>query len=274
MDEPELTPEDARVRAVLAVLGGLPPRDVAESLSVDVAVLIRWVRAFVDAGTAQVTNSPDPELARQRDRFLAAFAHEIRTPLTVAQGWAHLLVEDDARGVDVRDSARRLEEALARLEEVTLDVEMMTAASLGRLRLQPCSVPISKLVDDLPGLVEIEGDGPDTQLYVDPDRFRPVLRDLWSAGWQRPVPRALHLVVVSTPPGIEIRVVRDADPIDPSVLRALFEPFEANDDRTGVTIGLYLARALTVAHGGTIGVDQNDDGAVLWVRIPHPPHHQ
>ena len=52
--------------------------------------------------------------------------------------------------------------------------------------------------------------------------------------------------------------MREADPIDPQVLHALFEPFDLNDDATGVTIGLYLARALAVAHGGTIGVEQDD----------------
>lgn len=77
--------------------------------------------------------------------------------------------------------------------------------------------------------------------------------------------------MVTAAPWIELRVVRDADPIEPQVLRALFEPFDLNDDDTGVTIGLYLARALTVAHGGTVGVDQDDHGAVLWVRIPLRP---
>ena len=55
------------------------------------------------------------------------------------------------------------------------------------------------------------------------------------------------------------------------MLQALFEPFDTNDDDTGVTIGLYLARALTVAHGGTLGVEQDEHGAALWVRIPRRP---
>jgi signal transduction histidine kinase len=83
-----------------------------------------------------------------------------------------------------------------------------------------------------------------------------------------PTPRSLQLEATTVGPWVELRVVRAADPIDPAVLTALFEPFDLNDDGTGVTIGLYLARALTVAHGGTIGVDQDDDSAVLWVRVP------
>ena len=52
------------------------------------------------------------------------------------------------------------------------------------------------------------------------------------------------------------------------VLQALFDPFDANDDTTGVTDGLYLARALVVAHGGFLGAEGNDNGTVLFARLP------
>jgi signal transduction histidine kinase len=259
---------DPRVASVLEVLGGAVPAEVAHRWSVDAALLHRWVRDFVEAGTAQVTNTPDPDAANQRDRFLAAFAHELRTPLAVAQGWVGLLMEGDVSPEELDDSVRRLHGALRRLAERTLDVELLAAASLGRLRLSPRPVPVAELVADLPGLAGVGGAGPDTEVIVDPDLFRRVLRDLWEAGGARPTPRSLRLEVLTVHPWIELRVVRDADPIDPQVLQALFEPFDLNDDGTGVTIGLYLARALTVAHGGTVGVDQDQDGAVLWVRVP------
>lgn len=101
--------------------------------------------------------------------------------------------------------------------------------------------------------------------------FRRVLRDLWQAASLAPRPRALTLEVAAVDPWVELRIVRDADPIEPRVLQALFEPFDTNDDATGVTIGLYLARALTVAHGGTLGIDQDEQRATLWVRIPRHP---
>lgn len=31
---------------------------------------------------------------------------------------------------------------------------------------------------------------------------------------------------------------------------------------------MYLARALTVAHGGTLGVKQDESSAAFWVRLP------
>jgi signal transduction histidine kinase len=134
--------------------------------------------------------------------------------------------------------------------------------------MRPASVRVSDLTSGLAGLTDVGGEGGGVDLEVDPEHFRRVLRDLWQAGSSLREPRSLRLEVATVEPWVEIRVVRDADPIDIKVLKALFEPFDLNDDGTGVTIGLYLARAFTVAHGGTIGVDQDEHSAALWVRVP------
>jgi signal transduction histidine kinase len=268
LDGGRSTETDPRVAAVLEVLAGSGAAEVAQRWSVDPAVVHRWVRAFVEAGRAQVTNTPDPEAANQRDRFLAAFAHELRTPLTVAQGWVAMLQEDELPPAMLARSLAKLDDALARLADRIIDVELLAAASLGLTRLEPQATTVGELAAGLDGLGEIGGLGGEVTLTVDPDLFRRVLRDLWLAGRSIPAPRSLRLEVADVGPWLELRVVRDADPIDIEVLQALFEPFDLNDDGTGVTIGLYLARALVIAHGGTLGADQDDDGAVLWVRIP------
>ena len=260
---------DPRVAAVLEVLGGSPVDATAQRWSVEAPLLRRWVEAFVDAGTAQVTNRPDPRAAGQRDRFLTAFAHELRTPLSVAQGWVTVLDDDQLPAAVAARAVGRVDDALTRLAERVTDVELLAAASLGRLRLSPRPVVLQELVADLDA--EVAGPSADLLLHVDPELFPRVLRDLWEAGSALPAPRSLRLEVAAVHPWVEVRVVRDADPIEPRVLRALFEPFDVNDDATGVTIGLYLARALTVAHGGTLGVEQDDQGAVLWVRVPAAP---
>ena len=259
---------DPRVRAVLEVLGGSSVAGVAARWSVDPALVHRWVRGFVDAGAARVTNRPEADAARERDRFLAAFAHELRTPLTTAQGWAAMLAEGDVPPAAAARTVARLESALDRLAERVVDVELLAAASLGLVRLERSRVSLGELAALLPDVGEVHGLGPDVVVDVDADLFRRVLRDLWTAAQSPPAPRAVRLAVAEAGPWWEVTVSRDADPIDPAVLTALFEPFELNDDGTGVTIGLYLARALVVAHGGTLGADQDENGAVLWVRIP------
>lgn len=254
---------DARVRAVLEVLGGDGVVEVATRWSVEPALVRRWVRGFVDAGTAQVTNRPATDALRERDRYLAAFAHELRTPLTTAQGWAAMLAEGDVPPAAAARSVSRLEDALARLAERVRDVELLAAASMGLLRLEKERVPLGDLMPE-----DTEVTGGDTVLHVDPDLFRRVLRDVRAAAELAPAPRSVRVDVAAVGPWWEISVARDGDPIDTTVLTALFEPFELNDDGTGVTIGLYLARALVVAHGGTLGASQDEHGAVLWIRVP------
>lgn len=268
--------DDPRVQAVLEVLGGRPSAEVAGRWAVAPVVLQRWVHDFLAAGTRQVTNSPAPEAAAQRDRFLAAFAHELRSPLAVAQGWAMMLLEGDIDAGDPRlrqRLAERLQASLATLQERTRDVELLAAASLGRLRLRLERLSVADLTAVLPGLAPgaITGEGPRATLVADRALLSRAVSDMWATAWMEPRPESVGLAVEVVDPWLELRVERHGTPLDPRVLQALLEPFDLNDDGTGVTIGLYLARALTVAHGGTIGVDQVGSETVLWVRVPRTP---
>lgn len=271
MDRPRLVQGDAapdpRVEAVLAVLGGDPAVEVARRSSVDVAVLHRWVRAFVDAGSAQVTNTPVADAAAHRDRFLAAFAHETRTPLTTAQGWVALLAEGDVPPAMMARTVEKLDAALHRLAERSRDVELLATASLGRLRAKVETVALADLAEALTPAPPTYAGAP-VSLAVDPELMRLVLRDLWAAAHLTPDPHSVALEVGEVGPWQELRVVRTGPPIPPTQLQLLFEPFDANDDATGITIGLYLARALAVAHGGSIGVEQDEDRTEFWVHVP------
>ena len=226
------------------------------------------MRVFVEAGTAQVTDQPATEAARERDRFLAAFAHEVRTPLSMAHGWVAMLADGDLPADQARESLYRLHAALDRLAERAFDVELMAELLLGRLALAPQLVSVSSLAAELDDLPPIGGLGGAVEVVVDPALLRRVLRDLWHAAAVSPRPRARRLEVRRVAAWLELRVVREGAPVEAEAFRDLFEPFDVNDDGTGVTIGLHLARALAVAHGGVVGADETDDGAVFWVRLP------
>ena len=258
---------DLRVSMVLAVLGGRSVEDVAQEWDIEPTLLHRWVRDFLVAGAGVITNQPDPDEARQRERFLAAFAHELRTPVAVARGWAMMLAEGDVPEDQVTDSLERLTDALTRLSEHILDVELSASASLGRVPVRIEAVDVVSLCQGLDGSPEVR-QGAGLTVYADPRLLRRVLRDLWDTAHREPVPDRVSIDVVETGSWHEIRVVREGTPISPMVIRALFDPFGANDDATGVTTGLYMARALTVAHGGFLGAEGDDQSTVLLARLP------
>ena len=105
-------------------------------------------------------------------------------------------------------------------------------------------------------------------MHADARLLARVVRDLWTTAHRDPAPDEVHIDVVEAGSWQEIRVVRVGTPISPMVLKALFDPFGTNDDATGVTIGLYLARALTVAHGGILGAEGDEQTTVLLARLP------
>jgi signal transduction histidine kinase len=261
---------DPRVSMVLAVLGGSSVDEVALAWEIEATLLHRWVRDFLVAGSAMITHHPDPDEARQRDRFLAAFAHELRTPVAVARGWAMMLAEGDVPPSQLDGSHEKLRDALNRLSDHIRDVELTATASLGRVQLNLEPVYVASLIQDLEGSAVVRR-GADIRVHADPQLLRRIVRDLWATANRDPAPDSVVIDVVETGEWHEIRVVRQGSPISPMVLRALFDPFGANDDATGVTIGLYMARALTVVHGGILGAEGDDDSTVLLARLPREP---
>jgi signal transduction histidine kinase len=259
---------DLRVSMVLAVIGGRSVESVAQEWDIESSLLHRWVRDFLVAGTAAITNQPDPDEARQRDRFLAAFAHELRTPVAVARGWAMALADGDVPEEQVGTSLERLSDALTRLSEHIVDVELSASVSLGRVRVTLEPVDVASLCDGLDGITGVRR-GADVTLYADPRLLGRVVRDLVTTALRDPAPESVSIDVIETGSWHEIRVVREGAPISPMVIKALFDPFGTNDDTTGVTIGLYLARALVVAHGGFLGAEGDDQTTVLFARLPH-----
>ena len=271
--DPRLAARDAvdmRVSMVLAVLGGRSLGDVAQEWDVDASLLDRWLRDFLVAGSAVITNRPEPDEARQRDRFLAAFAHELRTPVAVARGWAMVLAEGDVPEDEVAESHVRLCDALSRLSEHIHDVELTASVSLGRIRVNVEPVDVASLCQELDGSPGVRR-GANLTVSADPRLLSRVLRDLWTAAHREPLPDNVAIDVVESGSWHETRIVREGTPIGPTVIQALLDPFDTNDDATGVTIGLYMARALTVAHGGFIGAEGDDHSTVLLARLPREP---
>lgn len=275
--EPQVDPRvaaqsgvDPRVSMVLEVLGGRQIDHVAQEWDIEPSTLHRWVRDFLVAGSGAVTNRPDPDEARQRDRFLTAFAHELRTPLSVAKGWAMVLADGDVPPDQVAGSIVSMSEALDRLSEHVVNVELAASVSLGRLRVAVEPVPAASLGAGLAGELQVRR-GRDLTVYADPQLLRRVLDDLVAVARRDPEPERVFLDVVEVGSWHEIRVVREGIQIGPLVIQALFDPFGANDDATGVTLGLYVARALTVAHGGILGAEGDDGRTVFLVRLPNEP---
>jgi CheY-like chemotaxis protein len=112
----------------------------------------------------------------------------------------------------------------------------------------------------------------------DPDRLQQVIWNVLSnAAKFTPVGGKVEIAVGQKNAHVEINVKDTGPGIEPSFLPHVFERFRQADGSTtrthgGLGLGLAIVRHLVELHGGTIAVDNRDDGpgAVFTIRLPLP----
>ena len=225
------------------------------------------------------------EAIRLRDEFLSIASHELKTPLTALQLQLQLLSNNDqlrAMGEKLTtnvDRARRLAERLGQLVEALLDVSRIAT---GQLTLNLESFEIGEVAREIAErmrdsataarcALSVEVSGP-IQGRWDRLRIEQVLMNLISNSIRYAAGQPIQVSVTREQNDAVIEV-RDRGPgIPEAELSRIFERFErAASPRHygGMGLGLYVAREIAEAHGGTI-VARNlpQGGACFRVRLP------
>ena len=227
----------------------------------------------------------------QKDRFLAAVAHELRSPLAVLTNVAQLLRSSQA-GAVVRqqavDALGRQTMHMARLVEDLLDVSRVRRGNV-TLRREAVDLwtVISKAVEMGQTLVDIRkhhlvvAQSPDP-LWVsgDPTRLVQVVSNLLTnAAKYTPEGGHIWLSAARENNVAAIRIRDNGVGIPKEMLSRVFDLFTqvqpAGDGRAeGLGIGLALVRRLVELHSGTVEVlsDGVGQGSEFVVRLPPLPN--
>jgi PAS domain S-box-containing protein len=251
----------------------------------------RWLdvlcTAFGDSGE-RVVDFRDvtaaKELEEAKELFLATTSHELRTPITVVQGFASTLVSrwDQLSDADRRSAVRTIAEragSLGRLVEQLLLGSRAGADQLpvnngpfdlaGLLRATVTSFgPLSdkhEVVADVPAdLPPAHGDSMATDIIVG--------QLLENAFKYSPSGGLVTVRARVAGPMIEVDVEDEGIGIAPGDHERIFERFvqgETGDRRRfgGVGIGLYIVRRLAVAQDGTVMIARSSPAGGTVVRL-------
>lgn len=241
-------------------------------------------RTLIEAcgGTVTADAAPTDEGATDDEALaaLATLAHELRTPVAVAMGFAELLgstIGDDVdRSRYAASAIRRAMRQVTTLIETSLDAQRLAA---GTLELVKEPIELNRLVEDLVGDLDpvangrhlVVSSGIDVEIVVDPSRIRQILLNLLTNAIRHaPGGSEIHVSLGSTTDAIEI-AVRDHGPGVPLGQEdAIFDRFwTTNEGRRGTGLGLYVARALAEHHGGELIHERPSDGGARFVlRVP------
>ena len=223
---------------------------------------------------------------RSKDEFLSTVSHELRTPLNAMLGWAAML---RSGSVEPGRTARAVEAIFnnatrqARLIEELLDVSRIVA---GRASLDLQEVDLG---ESLRGAVEAmmplaarkaSRSGSrrrrTSSVVADPRRLEQVFLNLLSNALKFTPPGGRITVDIGVAgASAEVRVADTGAASTPAFLPHVFERFRQADSATtrrvgGLGLGLFIARQLVEAQGGTIRVESEGTGrgATFTVTLP------
>ena len=228
---------------------------------------------------------------RAKSAFLANMSHELRTPLNAIIGLTEMMVSNAARfGTEkALEPLRRVHRAGKHLLELINQVLDLSKIEAGKLELNPETVNIPRLLDEVIGTarslaeqnkndLKAEYAGDIAPLYVDALRLRQILLNLLSNACKF---TKNGLVVVRVSPvsaegrhWLQFAVTDTGIGMTPEQQARLFEEFSQGDQSTarrygGTGLGLAITRRLCRMMDGDVTVtSESGRGSTFVVRLP------
>ncbi len=222
------------------------------------------------------------ETAILRERFIAVLGHDLRNPLTAILGGMEML-----RRTPMSERAAQWAEIVAasaqRMAELIDVVEDFSRSQLGGTFAIECSLT-NGVRDGLRRVVEgLESRGKpgrpiETELkiteavFCDLRRIEQLALNLLKNALEYGDPlKPVRLCAATTDGSFSLEVTNGGEPISPQLMPRIFEPFTrgaAEPAREGLGLGLYLARQIALAHGGTLECFSTSKETRFSLRMP------
>lgn len=236
-----------------------------------VRIVAAWVGSLVHRAELLAASAARAKADGRRaagDELVTVLAHDVRNllhPIVARVSLMRDRASDEARHREVQEAGRVLA-GLDRLSAVVTDLLDVARLDAGMLALSRERVELVALMRATaetlrPPDVEVRVDSYCEQLHIQLDgaRLRQAVENVLSNAIKHS-PRASAVVITIEPTRTTTQaaakiVISDQGPgIRPDLLPRIFDRFVAGERSGGLGLGLYLARAIVAAHGGTIEV--------------------
>ncbi len=221
-----------------------------------------------------------------KTEFLSHMSHEFGTPLASILGYAQLL-EEQKQDEEVKLYCQRIENAANHLHDIVKEALDISRIEQGRLGMSLEPIALMEVSKDCMDVVRPIAAASSISIKIDPDayadafvladhqRLKQILINLLSNAIKYNRDGGRVLVTWSRlPDGFRRISVSDTGVgIAAEARDRLFKPFERLGGRKavkGTGLGLALAKRMTEAMGGRIGVQSViGEGSTFWVDLPY-----
>lgn len=238
---------------------------------------------------------------RQRADFISTASHEMRTPVAAIEGYLSLAMNDKVCQIDekARSYLDKAQSSTHHLGKLFQDLLTSAKAEDGRLTSHPAVVEVSefvdKLVEDLrfsaekKGLaLELHSSRPQTTssgsaiksispllyAYVDPDRFREVITNLFDNAVKYTEAGKITIGVTGDQEVVQFYITDTGPGIPKEDVPHLFQKFYRVDNsatRTigGTGLGLFICKKIIELYNGKIWVEsEQGKGSTFYINLP------
>ena len=265
---------------------GLPD---LEALAGPVAALAGGALQRGQAAREAANAAAEARVETLRSAILDALAHEFKTPLAAILTAAGGLRETGHLGDAEMELAEIVENEAERLSRLSSRLLRLARLDVEEVRPRLEHANIVDLVNGVLGRYARRspdrefslsvGEQPLPEIAADPDLLQLALSQLVDNACKysaRDLP--VRISIESLPKCVDVVVWNAGQPISPTEYRLIFERFyrgsEGRQLASGTGLGLYVARKIALAHGGTLELDHSDraaGGVAFRLSIPVAP---
>jgi signal transduction histidine kinase len=224
------------------------------------------------------------EANARRDQMTADIAHELRSPLTVINGYLEAMQDGSLEVTTERLSF--IQDEVNQLNRLVSDLRTLALADAGQLEIQKDIINVQNLFSHLSNAHTLQADSKQIRLRfkVDPEDFTinadegriiQVLTNLLNNAIRHtPQGGSITVIACSVKDGAMIAVEDTGEGIPPEDLPLVFDRFyRADPSRQSIEgesgLGLSIVKALVEIHGGTVIVTSRIDvGTTFTITLP------
>ena len=226
-----------------------------------------------------------------KNQFLSHVSHELRTPLTCIHQFVTILMDGLAGEInpEQRYHLDTVLKSVHQLRAMIRDLLEATRAESGKIRIEPRCITLADLIQQAVSMMaatakekrvglEVGLDSRIPFVYADPDRVLQVLINLIDNGIKfTPAEGSVLIkacIVNADPNMVYVSVADSGCGIGPDAKALIFErlyqdPNSVDNNRTGLGLGLFIAKELVELHGGRIWVaSEVGNGSTFSFTLP------
>ena len=214
--------------------------------------------------------------------FVADVSHELRSPLTSIQGFAQALIDGTASDEATKlKAAQIINEESVRLKRQVDELLELSRMQSNQINITKEQVEIGEILEHCVEVFSVQAkqkgmvleikSAPKLYVVGDADRLEQIFNNLLdNAIKNTPSGGKVSLTGETTGSYAQIVVSDNGPGIPPDQLPFVFERFyQVTGSRTGVGLGLAIAREIVTAHGGTIHASSEPgQGARFTINLP------